>query len=156
MAAGGIFVRVFLQSVECHGSESFQGSLATHVYLVEGHFASGFRSLRNQVLGRFPGFCRRLLGGTLPQVQLMALIAGADARSVFRANSKYIERLTGLRIDTDSIAALKDRLPVQQVPEGEKWRLGLLESLLKLRGQKEVKVLETRRVGAMLDSLCIT
>ena len=51
---------------------------------------------------------------------------------------------------------LKAALPVKEVPDKEKWRLGLLDSLLMERTELENQGLDTRRVVAMLSSLCST
>ena len=51
---------------------------------------------------------------------------------------------------------VKAALPVKEVPEKEIWRLGLLESLLRERGMLEKEWKDTKRVIAMLASLCST
>ena len=45
---------------------------------------------------------------------------------------------------------------MKEVPESERWRLGLLDSLLALRSQQEKEGADTKRVVAMLSSLCAT
>ena len=51
---------------------------------------------------------------------------------------------------------VKMSLPRQNVPEQEKWRLGLLASLLKMRSENNRKVQDNKAICAMIDSLCST
>ena len=51
---------------------------------------------------------------------------------------------------------VRDALPVQHVPEKEKWRLGLLSSLMKVKGEKHARVEDMKHICAMLDSLAST
>ena len=45
-------------------------------------------------------------------------------------------------------------LPVKQVPESEKWRLGLLTSLMKVQREKQSRVEDTKHICGMIESLC--
>ena len=51
---------------------------------------------------------------------------------------------------------VKMALPVKEVPEAEKWRLGLLDSLLKMRQERYLRVEDSKALCAMMDSLCST
>ena len=51
---------------------------------------------------------------------------------------------------------VRDSLPVQKVPEKERWRLGLLNSLLGMQTEKYLMVQHSKRICAMIDSLCNT
>ena len=55
-----------------------------------------------------------------------------------------------------SSARIKVALPVKEVPEPEKWRLGLLDNLLKLKKERFMKVEDSKAICAMIDSLCST
>ena len=47
-------------------------------------------------------------------------------------------------------------LPVKNVPDSEKWRLGLIASLMKLKTEKYYQVEDSKTICAMMDSLCST
>ena len=51
---------------------------------------------------------------------------------------------------------LKAALPVKEVPDGEKWRLGLLDNLISQRADLEKQEKDTKTTVAMLSSLCST
>ena len=69
---------------------------STFTYLVEGHLASDHRSLRNQVLSRYPGYFRKLLESPSKEVRVLARIVSTTPRSTTCANLRYLERVTGL------------------------------------------------------------
>ena len=129
---------------------------STFTYLVEGYFAVGQVSLRNQVLAKYPGFFQGLLHSPSQEVALLANVVARDPNSNTADNLQYIRQLTKLSPWDLSAARIKFSLPSQSVPEKEIWRLGLLESLIKLREEKHLDNLETRRVTSMVDSLCST
>ena len=127
----------------------------TFTYLVEDYFASGFTSLRNQVISRYASFYRKLLKSSSKEVNFMANIVAKDPRSVTCKNLRLLQSKTALRQPyTYSTFKIKSVLPVKTIPQSEKWRLGLLSSLLKLRLEKRMRNEATISVDAMLDSLC--
>ena len=130
---------------------------STFTYLVEGFLAGDQVSLRNQVLSRYPGFYRSLLNSSSEEVSILARIVSRDPRSTTYRNLKYLERLTKLRQPEFYTAfKIKEALPVQKVPVGEQWRLGLLTSLLKIKIEKFIWVEDNKHICAMIDSLAST
>ena len=69
---------------------------STFTYLVEGYFAAGQTSLRNQVLSRYSGFFRNLLQSPSREVRVLARIVSSDPRSTTCVNLRYLQKLTGL------------------------------------------------------------
>ena len=130
--------------------------LNTFTFLVEGHLSGGVLPLRNLVLGRVPGFYQKLIASPSKEVAMMAVVAAADARTVLASNLKHVSSLSGLDCKAESASAVKTALPVTQVPPNEVWRLGLLDILLRQRGDLEKEGVDTRTVVAMLSSLCTT
>jgi hypothetical protein len=51
---------------------------------------------------------------------------------------------------------IKKLYQLKTVPEGEEWRLGLLRKLMDLRRCKTVCVEDSKKISAMLESLCDT
>ena len=86
----------------------------------------------------------------------MAEIAASDQRTVTACNLRHVSNLTKMNSATEGWLKLKAALPVVEVPDREKWRLGLLDGLLKERTELESQGVDTRRVVAMLSSLCST
>ena len=130
---------------------------STYTYLVEGHLAAGHTSLRNQILSRYPGFFRKLLDSPSKEVRVLARMVSGDPRSSTCSNLRYLEKLTGLsKPQFCSAAKVRAALPVKEVPVQEVWRLGLLDYLLLLRKDKYLEVQDSKRICAMIDSLCST
>ena len=129
----------------------------TFTYLVEGYFASGQTSLRNQILSRYPGFFRGLLLSPSKEVRFLAKVVSTDPRSSTCLNLRYLSQMTGLtKPEFMSSARIRNALPMKDVPDDEKWRLGLFTSLKKLKTEKYHKVEDYQHICAMMDSLCST
>ena len=71
-------------------------------------------------------------------------------------NIKYIDQLTCLSPWDYSGQRIKEQLPVQNVPEEQQWRLGLIEKLLDMRNLKHICAVDHTQISAWLDSLCST
>ena len=130
--------------------------LSTFTYLVESHLAQNFTPLRNMVLGRYPAFYRRLLDSSSKEVRAMASLAAGWAQTVTARNLAHLQNLTNLNPLWDSLQQLKRALPVQQVPEVESWRLGLLDKLMEMRTDQQRAGEDVKTVTAMISSLCTT
>ena len=130
---------------------------STFTYLIEGYFASQHTSLRNQVLARYPRFYRNLLNSPSREVRILARMVKNDVRSTTFANLKYLEEVTKLaQPEQFGSARMKLELPVREVPDREKWRLGLISNLLKIREEKFLDVKDSKKICGMLESLCNT
>ena len=109
--------------------------------MVEGYFAKDRPSLRNQVLSRYPGFFRKLMSSPSKEVRMLARMVASDPRSTTCKNLRYLRERTGLdQPEVFSSWRIKADMPVQSVPDHEKWRLGLLSKLLEMRQTKFMKV----------------
>ena len=134
----------------------FRLPLNTFTYLVEGHLGVSTLPLRVQVLSRLPKFYRRLVESPSKEVKLLAGLATRDARTVLACNLAHVSELAGLNCKVEGAAAVRSALPLQTVPECESWRVGLLDILLKTRADLERLQSDTKRVIAMISSLCTT
>ena len=128
--------------------------LNTFNYLVEGHLTSGLAPLRNLVLARVPSFFQRLLSSPSREVAIMADISSRDARTITASNLRMLTNVTGLDCTTADKISVKNALPIKQVPESERWRLGLLDHLIQLKSQLDKEGSEFKRIVAMTSSLC--
>ena len=130
--------------------------LNTFTYLVEGHLGESTVPLRVQVLSRVPKFYRGLLVSPSKEVKLLAGLATKDARCVLASNLALVSELTGLDCTVESGATVRQALPIKTVPESESWRVGLLDTLLRSRAELEKQQSDTKRVTALISSLCTT
>ena len=129
----------------------------TFTYLVEGFLSGSQVSLRNQALSRYPGFYRGLLNSPSKEVKMLARMVSRDPRSTTCRNLKYSEQKTKLKNpEFCSSWKVRDALPVQNVPEKETWRLGMLSTLMKIKREKCLEVENMQHICAMLDSLAST
>ena len=90
-------------------------------------------------------------------MRVLARMVRSDPRSTTCRNLRYLREVTG-RENVEWFASWKvrDFLPVRRVPEKEMWRVGLLNSLLGLWSEKYLMVQDSKRICAMIDSLCST
>ena len=130
---------------------------STFTYMVEGFLASSQVSLRNQILSRYPGFFRNLVASPSREVRMLAKMVSVDPRSPTCKNLKYLRRAANHdQAERFSSWRVRELLPVQSVPEKEKWRLGLLTHLMELRQKRYIEVEDSKQICAMMDSLCST
>ena len=108
-------------------------------------------------MSRYSVFYRKLLQSPSREVQFLAKLVSTDPRSNTCSNLRYLVRMTSLdQPQYFTSARMRAALPVQTVPQSEEWRLGLIRSLISLRGEKWLKLEETKNIQSMLDSLCST
>ena len=130
--------------------------LNTYTYLVEGHLNADAPLLWNMVLSRYPTFFQNLLRSPSVEVSLMAAMVAKDARTTTAGNLAFLAKLTGLDCMVADKLQVKAGLPIKVVPENERWRLGLLDALLLERCSIEKEAGDTKRVIALISSLCST
>ena len=136
---------------------TFDVPRSTFTYLVEGFLVSDMASMRNQIMSRYAGFYRKLLNSPSREVRGLVRIVSDDPRSTTCTNMRLLREKTGMsQPQFFSLAKVKAALPVKAVPEAEKWRLGLLTNLFKLRSETYHRVEDTRTICAMIDALCST
>ena len=106
---------------------------------------------------RYAGFYMKLLLSPSREVQVLARIVKLDPRSTTCKNLKMLSEKTSLsQPELYSIERVKTALPVKNVPEPVQWRLGLLRSLIIVRDEKMNRMVDTRHMCAMFESLCST
>ena len=79
-----------------------------------------------------------------------------DPSSNTADNLDYFKEVTKLSVWHSTFLQIKLALPVRTTPECEKWRLGLLDTLLSMRGEQHLLAADSTRLTAMIDSLCST
>ena len=121
---------------------------------MEGFLANRHTTLRNQVLGRYPGFLQGLLKSPSPEVQFLARVVLNTPGTTTWDNMRYVEELTGLSPRFQTASQIKVALPVLKVPEKENWRLGLLSALIKQRIQQYANQQKLEQTNSLIVSLC--
>ena len=91
------------------------------------------------------------------EVRILARMVSGDPRSTTCRNLRYLREISNLdTVEHYSAWRVKDALPVKKVPEKEKWRLGLLNTLMGMQSVRFMMVQDSKRICAMIDSLCST
>ena len=87
----------------------------------------------------------------------MARMVKDDPRSTTCRNLRFLRQKTLMQqAESYSSWRVKDALGMQKVPEHEQWRLGLLTSLLNMRQDRHNRVLDSKQLCGMIDSLSST
>ena len=128
----------------------------THTYLVESFFAHGQKSLRSQIFGRYKKFLQKLLVSPSKEISFLSKVLMSDPRSTVAKNIWYLNHLTNadiLKVDT---AEFKQKLPINEVPTNEQYRINLLTTLLEVRETKQYQNLNStkKQINELIESLC--
>ena len=130
---------------------------STFTHLVEGFLAKDQTSLRNQILSRYPGFYRKLKMSPSKEVRMLVQMVENDPRSTTCQNLRYLRKVSNLEnAEQYSSWRIREELPQKSVPEAEKWRLGLLTKLMAMKQNQYMEVQDSKRITAMVESLCST
>ena len=90
-------------------------------------------------------------------MRFLSRVISNDPRSISCKNLALLSSRTGLEKPyTFGKERVEDALPMRTVPDCEKWRLGLLDNLIHLRGEKQNSLMETEHINSMIGSLCNT
>ena len=80
-----------------------------------------------------------------------------DPRPTTCQNLRYLRKVTNLEnAEQFSSWRIREELPKKTVPEAEKWRLGLLTKLMAMKQNQYMEVQDSKRITAMVESLCST
>ena len=91
------------------------------------------------------------------EIRMLVRMVSDDPRSNTCQNLRYLRRVTNLENPEQySSWRIRKELPKKCVPDGEKWRLGLLSKLMTMKENMFMEVQESKKITAMVDSLCST
>ena len=127
---------------------------STHNFFVEHLLAKSFPSVRKNILVQYTSFIQRLGKSVSAEVRLMSRIAGEDIRSNTGKNCHKLKEEFKLDPCTASPAAFKKVYKFYELADAEKWRLPLLESLMKQKYEMSVCGEETEEITGLIESLC--
>ena len=113
-------------------------------------------SLRNQVYSRYPKFLKKLLNSPSKEIRFLSKVLVSDPRSIIGKNIWYLNNLTKTDVSRVDSSEFKRLLPVNIIPDNEKYRLGLLTTLLQVRENKQFNEfnLTKKMTQELIDSLC--
>ena len=128
----------------------------THTYLVESYFANGQTSLRSQIYGRYHKFIQKLLNSPSKEIRFLSKILVNDRRSTIGKNIWYLNHTTDSDILNTSSSEFQKKLPVNDVPSNEQYRVRLLTPLLKVRETNKFEELNItkKQTSDLINSLC--
>ena len=127
---------------------------STHTYLVDNLLLAKFLSVKQQLVGRFINFVRRLMNSSSPEVCVVANMVARCARSTTGKNLKNIERETGMDPWTNQSWSVQQAIQRREVPGGEGWRIQYLAKLLNARLEMEAESEDLEEINDIINSLC--
>ena len=86
---------------------------------------------------------------------LVANIVARNKASVTGRNLEMLREETGLNPWSATPAQIRESLPKKEVPQQDRYRLGLLEKYLSTRKLMESDMVDTKEISELIDSLCV-
>ena len=131
----------------------------THCYLVHDYFCKDLISLKRSMLGRYPKFLYKLETSPSIEIRLMYKLVISDPGSTTCKNRKYLNQITNTNILKNAFWKTKSLLPKLFIPDSDKWRIGLLTTLLASRYEtnpQKRNLIPVEQLEKTLHSLCTT
>ena len=114
----------------------------------------GFWTVKQQLVGRYVNFVKKLLNSKSPEVSIVANMAARCARANTGRNLLNIERETFLDPWTSKSWEVREAVRRAEVPSSEGWRVQYLGKLLKARMELDTRCEDIEGVTSLIDSLC--
>ena len=127
---------------------------STHTFLMDNLLVAQFYTVKQQLVGRYVNFVRKLLSSTSPEVCIVANMVARCARSTTGRNMLNIERETNLDPWTTQSWQVRDEVPRAEVPAMQGWRVQFLGKLLEARMEMDSKCQDLEEINTLIDSLC--
>jgi hypothetical protein len=130
----------------------------THRYLIEP--LSQCLHPKVMIASRYVTFYQSLVNCNKFGVRFLARLNESDHRTVLGSTLRQMRddcSLTGLGLGQLTAQLVKKKLLYFKVPDGEQWRIPLLQELLKLRqGHLKIDNLNSMEISNIIDHLCTT
>ena len=161
----GVMFQQLVNSYNVNLRVMFELPDSTHCWLIEA--LSGYKHARQQIYSRFVKFVNSLYNNKRIIVKSLFDSVSHDVRSQVGANMKKVLIDTGIPIIPGwTRPSDLQHYQVYKVPVGQEWRLGLLESLLELRGdnwavlfneeEEDEEEIEENDLKMMIVEVCTT
>ena len=128
----------------------------SHNYFVEHVLSKEVPHARQQILGQYLGFTKKLMLSNSPEIRMLANLVAQDAGSVTGSNVLNIENEFGIDPWSTNSAQLAEKYSCYAVPAEDEWRLPLLVKLLDQRRDMSACEENTKSISELIDSLCHT
>ena len=103
----------------------------THRYLLEPLMQS--LHLKTMILSRFVSFHKSLVESSKFPVRFLARLQEKDMKTVLGKNLAKISDLCNTDIQDLTSSIVKRNIKYREVPDSEKWRVGLAQELISMR-----------------------
>ena len=129
---------------------------STHTFLVDNLLAPHLPTVKQQLIGRYVNFVKKLFNSISPEVRVVANMVARCARSTTGKNLLCIERETHLDPLLAQPWQIRNAVQREQTPPNEGWRWQYLGKLLHARREMEINCDNTEEISSLIDSLCST
>jgi hypothetical protein len=127
---------------------------STHTYLVDNLLSGGLFNVKQQLVGRFVNFLKKLLTSHSPEVKVVANIVARCARSTTGRNLMNIQRETNLDPWREDAWRVRHSVKMADVPDREGWRVQYLAKLIGARQELETRCENVDEIDTLIQSLC--
>ena len=127
---------------------------STHTYIVDNLLATTFQSVKQQLIGRYINFTRKLAKSRSPEVSTAFSIVSRCIRSTTGKNLHQIERDVLLDPWLEPAWKIQQSVMKRAVPDNEGWRIQYLRKLLDARLELESTCDDYEELTNLIDSLC--
>ena len=127
----------------------------SHRYLLE--CLTGEPHLYVQLLSRYVTFVQSLLSGDCFEVRFLASLCISDVRTVLGRSMRKIADLCNHKGEIEALnaKAVKSNVSYAQVPNDEKWRIGVVQNMQNVLSRKTYNYgLTTSEAKSILDHVC--
>ena len=125
---------------------------STHSYIVDNALAARFYTVKQQLIGRYVEFAKKLRSSPSPEVRSVFSMVSRCARSTTGKNLLHIERETCCDPWTSPGWLIREQVKRVDVPHNEGWRIHYLRKLLNARSEVE----DNENISILIDALCTT
>ena len=134
---------------------------ATRTFLLQNTSVPGLTSARCDILARYAGFARGLIGSASEEVRVMFNIVSRDIRTTTGSNLAFVQAASGLDPVYYGSKRIKEEISKREIvpiPENDQWRLLYLSKLLE---QRQVSYYlgnadEMNELSQLIESLCVS
>ena len=127
---------------------------STHNFLVDNLLTAQFLTVKQQLVGRYVSFVRKLLSSTSPEVCMVCNMVARCARSTTGRNLVNIQRETLLDPWVTEPWMVREAVERAEVPANAGWRVQYLGKLLDARRELDTKCESVEEVNLLIEGLC--
>ena len=127
---------------------------STHTYLVDSVLAKDFMTVKQQLVGRFIKFFKRIRESLSLEVQIVANVVGRCVRSTTGSNLRRIHLETGLDPWVEPYWKVRNKIMKAVIKSEDGYRVQYLKKLLQSRLDARAQAQDTDELDLLINSLC--